>query len=169
MFAHFTLPDVNDVARRTVGGSLVVGLGLLIGGFSFGYLLFGIGAAIGLGMGVLNLRLIGRSVKKVAELDTENKKRPLAVNTVGRMGLMTVVAFVLIIVSHQLGTGVLIGLVAFQLIMLANAARSMAKSGPMTSVDEVITANVIDDELDGPVLSESVQPVDVVDDGERGS
>ena len=33
------------------------------------------------------------------------------------------------------------------MIMLANVARSMAKAGPMTSVDDVITANVVDDNI----------------------
>ena len=32
------------------------------------------------------------------------------------------------------------------MIMLANVARSMAKFGPMTSVDDVINADVLDDE-----------------------
>ena len=48
-------------------------------------------------------------------------------------------------VSHQLGFGVLGGLAVFQMILLANVARSMAKAGPMTSVDDVINANVVDD------------------------
>ena len=32
----------------------------------------------------------------------------------------------------------------FQIILLANVARSMAKAGPMTSVDDVINANVVE-------------------------
>ena len=36
------------------------------------------------------------------------------------------------------------------MILLANVARSMAKAGPMTSVDDVITANVIDDNIVRP-------------------
>ena len=58
------------------------------------------------------------------------------------LGLMTI--------SHQLGFGILAGLAVFQFILLANVARSMAKSGPMTSVDDVITANVVDDNVIQP-------------------
>ena len=88
---------------------------------------------------------------RVTEMDTDNPKRPLAVNTLGRMGIITVVAFVLLLINKGLGFGVLGGLAAFQVILIANVARSMAKAGPMTSVDDVINANVVDD--DGAAVS----------------
>jgi hypothetical protein len=52
--------------------------------------------------------------------------------------------------SASLGFGVLAGLAVFQLILLVNVARSMAKAGPMTSVDDVINANVVDDNVVRP-------------------
>jgi hypothetical protein len=146
VFAHFSLPSVPDVARRTISMVMVVGLAALVASVSFGYPLLGLGACIGLGLGTLNFRMIGSSVARVTANDPENKRRPLAINTMGRLAIITVVTLGLMTVSHQLGFGILGGLAVFQMIMLANVARSMAKSGAMTSVDDVINANVIDDE-----------------------
>jgi hypothetical protein len=150
VFAHFTLPNVPDVARRTVSMVLVVGTAALVASASFGAPLLGLGACIGLGLGTLNFRMIGSSVARVSASDTENKRRPLALNTMGRLAIITVVTLGLMTVSHQLGFGILGGLAVFQMIMLANVARSMAKSGAMTSVDDVINANVVDDDSGTP-------------------
>ncbi len=146
MFAHFELPNIPDVARRTVSMALVVGVAALVAAVSFGNVLVGLGACIGLGLGTFNFRMIGNSVAKVSASEVENKKKPLAINTLGRLGIITVVAIGLMLVSHSLGWGVFGGLFAFQVILLTNAARSMAKGGPMASVDGVITANVIEDD-----------------------
>ena len=151
MFAHFSLPNLPEVSRRTVTSSLVVGVAALVAAFSVGHLLIGVGACIGRGLGILNFRMIGQSVDKVTAMDVDNPKRPLAVNTLGRMGIITVVAFGLLLINKSLGFGVLGGLAAFQIILIANVARSMAKAGPMTSVDDVINANVVDD--DGAAVS----------------
>lgn len=146
MFAHFELPNIPDVARRTVSMALVVGVAALVAAVSFGNVLIGLGACIGLGLGTFNFRMIGNSVAKVSASEVENKKKPLAINTLGRLGIITVVAIGLMLVSHSLGWGVFGGLFAFQVILLTNAARSMAKGGPMASVDGVIAANVIEDD-----------------------
>jgi hypothetical protein len=146
VFAHFELPNIPDVARRTVSMALVVGVAALVAAVSFGNVLVGLGACIGLGLGTFNFRMIGNSVAKVSASEVENKKKPLAINTLGRLGIITVVAIGLMLVSHSLGWGVFGGLFAFQVILLTNAARSMAKGGPMASVDGVITANVIEDD-----------------------
>jgi hypothetical protein len=147
VFAHFSLPNVPDVARRTISMVLVVGVAALVASVSFGAVLIGLGACIGLGLGTLNFRMIGNSVARVSASEVENKRRPLALNTLGRLGIITVVTLGLMTFSHQLGFGVLAGLAVFQLILLTNVARSMAKAGPMTSVDDVITANVIDENV----------------------
>jgi hypothetical protein len=152
MFAHFELPNVGVIARRTTSMALVIGVAALVASVSFGNPLVGLGACIGLGLGLFNFRLIGNSVARVAASDVENKRRPLAINTLGRLGIITVVAIGLMLVSHSLGWGVFGGLFAFQLILLTNAARSMAKPGPMTSVDEVISANVVEDDPTPPAV-----------------
>jgi hypothetical protein len=165
VFAHFSLPSIPEVSRRTVGAALVIGVAALVAAFSFGHLLVGVGACIGLGMGTLNFRLVGVSVDKVAAMDVDNPKRPLAVNTFGRMGIITVIALGLCFLSKPLGFGVLAGLAVFQIILIANVARSMAKSGPMTSVDDVINANVVDD--NEPIVSPAA--VEAADDTRGGA
>jgi hypothetical protein len=147
VFAHFSLPSVPDVARRTVSTALVVGVAALVACVAFGQPLLGLGACIGLALGTLNFRMIGNSVARVSERDEANRRRPLALNTLGRMGIITVVTIGLLFVSASLGFGVLGGLAVFQVILLANVARSMAKAGPMTSVDDVISANVVEDDI----------------------
>ena len=118
MFAHFELPNLPEVSRRTVGAALVVGVAGLVAAFSFGYLLVGIGACIGLGLGTLNFRMIGVSVDKVTAMDVDNPKRPLAINTLGRMGIITVIALGLTFLNKPLGFGVLIGVVGGALIAI---------------------------------------------------
>ena len=147
MFAHFELPDISEVARRTVSMALVVGVAALVAAVSFGNVLIGLGACIGLGLGTFNFRMIGNSVARVTAREEANKRRPLAINTLGRMGIITVVTIGLLFLSPSLGFGVLGGLAVFQVVLLANVARSMAKAGPMTSVDDVINANVVDDNI----------------------
>lgn len=165
MFAHFSLPNVGEVARRTTGAALVVGVAGLVAAVSFGYLLVGIGGCIGLALGLLNFRLIGVSVDKVTAMDVDNPKRPLAVNTLGRMGVITVIALGLCFVSKPLGFGVLGGLALFQVLLIANVARSMTSAGPMTSVDDVINANVVDD--NEPVVSPTA--IEAADDARGGA
>jgi ATP synthase I chain len=150
MFAHFELPDVPDVAKRTVASVLVLGVAALVACVSFDKPLLGLGACIGLGLGTLNFRMIGRSVDRVSASGVENKRRPLAINTFGRLGIITVVTLGLMTFSHQLGFGILAGLALFQVVLIANVARSMAKSGPMPSMDDVINASVVDENIGHP-------------------
>ncbi|HWE69491.1 MAG TPA: hypothetical protein VG205_03965 [Acidimicrobiales bacterium] len=130
MFAHFSLPDIPAVSRRTVTAALIFGVAGLVGCISFNKPLIGVGACIGLTLGVLNFRLVGASVIKVGKREDENKRRPLALNTVGRLGVISVITIGLLLISFQLGFGVLVGLAVFQLVLLANVARSMMKFGP---------------------------------------
>jgi hypothetical protein len=92
--------------------------------------MIGLGACIGLALGTLNFRLVGASVIKVGKREDENKRRPLSLNTVGRLGVISVITIGLLLLSFQLGFGVLVGLAVFQLVLLANVARSMMKFGP---------------------------------------
>ena len=144
MFAHFDLPDIGDVSRRTVAAALVVGVAGLVAAFSFGYLWLGVGACIGLALGTVNYRLVGVSVDKVAATGTDNPKRPLAANTMGRLGIVTVIALGLTFIDKQLGFGVLIGLAVFQVLLIVNVARSMAKAGPAPEQEEVVDGPVVD-------------------------
>jgi len=164
VFAHFELPDIGEVSRRTVAASLIVGVAALVAAFSFGYLLVGVGACIGLALGTINYRLVGVSVDKVAATGTENPKRPLAANTLGRLAVVTVIALGLTFVNKGLGFGVLGGLAVFQFLLIFNVARSMAKSGPMPEHDDLVDGPVVESNIvagraaDGPIIDRN-EPV----------
>jgi hypothetical protein len=144
VFAHFELPDIPEVSRRTVAAALIVGVAALVAAYSFGYLWVGVGACIGLGLGTMNYRLVGVSVDKVAAMGTDNPKRPLAANTLGRLGIITVIALGLAFLNKGLGFGVLAGLAVFQFLLIFNVARSMAKAGPMPGFEDAIEGSVVD-------------------------
>jgi hypothetical protein len=145
MFARFTLPDVPAVSRRTVTAALIVGVMALAAAISFNRYLLGVGACIGLALGTLNFRMVSSSVVKVGAREDENKRRPLALNTMARMGIISVITIGLLFLSFNLGFGVLAGLAVFQLLLLVNVARSMFKLGPPTDGGEgVVDADVLD-------------------------
>jgi hypothetical protein len=129
MFANFALPDLARVSRRTMLSALVIGVVGLVACLALNAPLVGLGLCVGLGLGILNFRLIQRSVIKVGLRDDENHRRPLATNTVIRLGIISVIALGLLFLSFDLGLGVMAGLALFQLVLLGNVARSMFKMG----------------------------------------
>jgi O-antigen/teichoic acid export membrane protein len=129
MFANFALPDLARVSRRTMLSALVIGVVGLVACLALNAALTGLGLCIGLGLGIFNFRLIQRSVVKVGLSENENHRRPLATNTVIRLGIISVIALGLLFLSFDLGLGVMAGLALFQLVLLGNVARSMFKMG----------------------------------------
>ncbi|MGP0030609.1 MAG: ATP synthase subunit I [Acidimicrobiales bacterium] len=129
MFASIGLPDIVRVSRRTVLSALVFGVVGLVVCLALGAPLTGLGLCIGIGLGIFNFRLIQRSVIKVGARADENHRRPLALNTAGRLAAISVVALGLLFLSFDLGLGVLAGIALFQVLLLANVARSMFKMG----------------------------------------
>jgi hypothetical protein len=125
LFSHFSLPQISTVARRTslaalvIGGIAVIALGLT------GHVLVGIGICVGLAVALGNFRLIARATVKASTSGNPDTRRPLALNTLGRMGLITVIAFGLLFLSRSLGFGTLFGLAAFQFTLLGNVVVAM--------------------------------------------
>jgi hypothetical protein len=130
VFSHFSLPQISTVARRTslaalgIGGLAVVGLGLA------GHALVGMGVCVGLALALGNFRLISRATVKASTSGNADTRRPLALNTLGRMGVITVIAFGLVFLSRPLGFGTLVGLAAFQFTLLANVVVAMLHEQP---------------------------------------
>ncbi len=134
MFAHFSLPDIEAVSRRTVFMSLGAGVVALIACSVLGAAMAGIGVCIGVGLGIYNFRLVQNSVAKVGAHGDDNMRRPLALNTLFRLGLITAVVLGLLFLSFQLGFGVLAGIGGFQAILLLNVGRSMFNMGAPAGV-----------------------------------
>jgi O-antigen/teichoic acid export membrane protein len=129
MFENFSLPDLARVSRRTMLSALIIGVVGLAVCVLLRAPLTGLGLCIGLGLGIFNFRLIQRSVVRVGLSEEENRRRPLATNTMVRLGIITVIALGLLFLSFDLGLGVMAGLALFQLLLLGNVARSMFKMG----------------------------------------
>jgi len=125
MFARLALPEIGKVYTQTITAILVMALASLVGLGVFGQLPAGIGVCLGLSMGAVNLKMIGSSVQKVQARADENKRRPLARGTLGRLGVITVVTLGLVLLYPPLGLGVLGGLALFEITLLVNLTRSM--------------------------------------------
>lgn len=144
MFARFHLPSVPVVYRRTTTAAAVLGLAAFVILSATGRVLIGLGACIGLGLGMVNVRLIGSSVVKVAASADERKRRPLAMNTVARLSVISVVAVGLLLISFDLGLGTLVGLAVFEFVMLANVLRSMLATGGEGMGDDGVPGSAAD-------------------------
>ncbi len=129
MFDRFSLPDVATVARRTMVGALLLGIVGLVVSLLLSQPWFALGLCLGLSLGIANFRLIIRSVVRVGGRMGANKRRPLAMNTLGRLMALTVVALVILWFVFPLGFGLIAGLAAFQFLLLFNVTRSMLKAG----------------------------------------
>jgi hypothetical protein len=134
VFERFSLPDVARVGRRTMVSALVVAVLVLALALVLDAPLVGLGAVIGIGLGVLNFRMITASVVRVGRQPGSNKRRPLAMNTFTRLGAISVVTLGLLFLSFQLGFGVLGGLALFQVLLLVNTARAMYVAGQQALV-----------------------------------
>lgn len=125
------LPDVAAIARRTMIVALALGVVGLAALLFFNEPWAALGLCIGLGVGMTNFRLIIRSVVRVGRREQANKRRPLAVNTLGRLMAITVVALVLAWFETPLGLGIIGGVALFQFILLGNVTRSMLKAAQL--------------------------------------
>jgi hypothetical protein len=148
-FSQFSLPQISTVARRTTLAALVVGTAALVGLALLGYALAGLGICLGLAMALGNFRLIQAATVRATRSMRADKRRPLAMNTLGRMGAITVVAFALVFVSHPLGFGVLFGLAIFQFMLIANVVVAMLRDPDMGTTSDGASADLGDMESGG--------------------
>lgn len=110
-------------------GALVVGVVGLVVALLLSQPWVALGLCVGLALGMANFRLIVLSVIRVGKRMSGSKRRPLAMNTLSRLMLMTVVALVLLWFVPPLGLGIVGGLAVFQVILLVNVVRAMLKAG----------------------------------------
>jgi hypothetical protein len=128
LFAQFSVPQISVVARRTVLVAAAVGALALVLGVVAGYPLVGLGVCAGLSMALVNFRLISRATVKAAGSADPNKRRPLAFNTLGRLGIISVIALGITFFVEPLGFGILVGLAIFQFALLANVVVTMLRN-----------------------------------------
>ena len=145
LFSQFSLPQISAVARRTVLVGCAAGAAAIVIGVLTDYPLVGLGVCIGLSLALVNFRLISRATVKAAGSPEENKRRPLALNTLGRLGVISVIALGLTYVAPQPGFGTLVGLAFFQFTLLGNIVVAMLRH-PLLGDTTMGTA--LDDEDD---------------------
>lgn len=129
LFEQLPLPEITRLLRRTVFVGIGVGVVALVLAIVLGHPLAGLGACVGLGLGLLNVRLITASVARVNAKPVERPKRVLASQTLTRLAVTTVVVVGLLVASVQLGFGTAGGLAVFYLLLIANLVQAILKQG----------------------------------------
>jgi len=110
-------------------GGIAVGVVALALSALLGHALVGLGACIGLALGVVNIRLVTASVARVNAHPVSRPKRVLASQTLVRLAGTTVVVIGLIVASIQVGFGTAGGIAVFYFLLIANLVRSILKQG----------------------------------------
>ena len=118
--------------RHTVFAALGVGIVALVVLSLLGWPLAGLGACIGLGLGLINIRLVMATASRLNASGLTKIKRPMAMNTLMRLALTTVVASILVGVNLPLGMGVLGGVAVFYFLFVASLVVTLLRQGAVT-------------------------------------
>jgi len=95
-----------------------------------GYALAGMFVCIGLGLGAWNSRRLWTDTEKLvdgSQQPGEKWRGPAAVSTGKRLGLITLIAFLIALAYRPLGWTVFLGLLAFQIVLMAALANPLRK------------------------------------------
>ena len=125
LFEQLPVSEITRVLRRTVIAGIVVGVVALGLSIVLNHPLIGLGASIGLSLGLANIRLISRTVARVNEKGIERPRRALASNTLVRLGATTAVVIGLAFASVQLGLGTAGGIAIFYFLLLGSLVRTL--------------------------------------------
>ena len=108
----------------------ITALAMLAAGLS-GHLMVGVFLGIGLLLGLLNALLVRRSVESITARD-HPLKRSMALNSVSRLAIITMVGLIIAYVFRPAGLGVVFGLALFQVLLVLSTAlpvRSFFQTG----------------------------------------
>ena len=128
LFEQLSLTEIDHLLRRTVFASIGVGVAALIVTALIGHVLVGLGICIGLAFGLVNIRLVTRSVARVNADQVARPTRVLASRTLLRLSVTTVAVLGLMFASVYLGLGTAGGVALFYFVLLANLVRSLLRS-----------------------------------------
>jgi hypothetical protein len=121
MLADFPVLYVDVIVRRTIVSCIALAVLALVVGFAVGQPLAGIGALLGLAAATANHRVFQVSTVRYSKDDGHMDRRPYVGTVAARLGGITVIAFALLFFVRPMGFGMVGGLVAFQLLLMANA------------------------------------------------
>lgn len=121
MLADFPVLHVDLIVRRTIASCIILGVLTLVVAVILGEPLAGVGVVLGLAAATVNHRLFQLSTVHYSTTDGHMERRPYASSVVGRLATVTIVAFALLYFVRPMGFGMVGGLVAFQVLLMANA------------------------------------------------
>jgi riboflavin transporter FmnP len=120
------LVDVSRRYRLVLIATAITGLAGLIVLSVLGYPVAGASFCVGLFMGFINSRMVIAQAAKFTQMENPNK-RALAFGVLQRLGALTVIALLIAFAFRPQGFAVLIGLAAFQLLMMGSTAGAMVR------------------------------------------
>jgi hypothetical protein len=95
-----------------------------------GYPIAGLFICVGLGLGGWNSRRLWTDTQKLvdgSQTPGEKWRGPAAQSTARRLGLITLIAFLVAVAYRPLGWTVVLGLLVFQLLLMATLAAPLRK------------------------------------------
>lgn len=129
LFEQLTLPEVAQLLRRTALTALGAAILAIALSVVLSHPLVGAGICIGLGLGLVNIRLIIRSVAKVNAEGPPKPSRVLAGRAISRLAMTTVVVIGLMIASVSLGIATAGGIAIFYLVLIINLLVALLRPG----------------------------------------
>jgi hypothetical protein len=125
MFSDFPVLYVDLIVRRTLVSCVVLAVVALAGAVVLGQALAGVGIVLGLAGATANHRLFQLSTVHYSTAEGHLDRKPYAGTVAARLGGLTIVAFALLFFVRPMGFGMVGGLVAFQVLLMANALGSL--------------------------------------------
>jgi hypothetical protein len=128
VFAQLPLVEINAILRRSYIVVAAVGAAGLILTSVLGFPLVGLGLIAGLALGAVNSRMARNSMARYVSGAAGPTKSVFMASGLVRLGAVTAVAILVLVVARQVGWGMVFGLALFQFVVLASTARTMLKS-----------------------------------------
>lgn len=125
LFEILTPSEIAHVVRRTSLAGLGVAVAAVVGFSVFGYWLIGVGAVLGLILGLLNIRLVATSMVRFTARGGDKLRNRIAGNTMLRLMVTTLIVFGLFLWVRNLGLGALGGTAVFYMLFISSVARSL--------------------------------------------
>jgi hypothetical protein len=113
--------------RRSILIAMPVGLALLVVCAALGHAVAGLLLLVGLAIGAGNTLLVQRSVVTYASAAGHGRKQRFVGGALARLGLITAISVVAMLLVRPDGLGLLGGVAVFQMLMLAGATAPLIK------------------------------------------
>lgn len=127
LLEQLPLPEITRLLRRTTLAACGLGIVALVATIGLSHPFIGLGACVGLALGMGNIRLITSSVARLNASQAAHPKRVLASHTLVRLAITTAVVIGLMFASSQLGLAAAGGLAIFYLLLVVNLLVSLLR------------------------------------------